>query len=130
MCFKWLDMLGQGATVTDDTKEQWAKNYMIKAEKGHPIGIKSSNLWLNDERVEAEAEAIKPFKNIEDKFFEDYVNGEGIEYMFEPERCVQQMYEVFDNAIQQVIMDKNVDCKAVLEKAQNDFQKNHLDKVV
>lgn len=130
MCFKWLDMLGQGATVTDATKEQWAKNYKIKAEKGHIVGVRGANLWLNDERVKAEMEAMEPYRTVEDKFFEDYVNGEGVEYMFEPERCVQQMYAALDNAIQRVLMDKNADCKSVLEQVQNDFQVNFLDKEV
>ena len=129
-CFKWLDMLGQGATVTDATKEQWAKNYEIKAEKGHVVGIRGANLWLNDERVKAETEAMEPFRTVENKFFDDYINGEGVEYMFEPERCVQQLYAAFDNAIQTVLMDKDADCKTVLEKTQADFQANFLDKEV
>ena len=130
MCFKWLDMLGQGATVTDATKAQWAKNYAIKAEKGHVVGIRGANLWLNEERVKAEMDAMEPYRTVEDKFFADYVSGEGVEYMFEPERCVQQMYAALDNAIQTVLLDKNADCKTVLEQAQADFQANFLDKEI
>lgn len=128
MCFKWLDMLGQGATVTDTTKEQWAKNYQIKAEKGHIVGVRGANLWVNEERVNAEEEAMKPYKTVDSKFFEDYVNGEGVEYMFEPEKCVQQLYTALDSAIQTVLLDANADCKDVLEKTQADFQVNFLDK--
>lgn len=129
-CFKWLEFLGQGATVTDATKEQWAKNYKIKAEKGKIVGIRGANLWLNEERVNAEIEAMEPYRTVENKFFDDYVNGEGVEYMFEPERCVQQMYAALDNAIQIVLTDENADCKTVLEQVQADFQANFLDKEV
>ena len=129
-CFKWLEFLGKGATVTDATKEQWAKNYAIKAEKGHIVGVRGANLWLNDERVSAETEAMEPYRTVDNKFFDDYVKGEGVEYRFEPERCVQQLYAALDNAIQTVLMDKNADCKAVLEKTQADFQVNFLDKEV
>ena len=129
-CFKWLEFLGKGATVTDATKEQWAKNYEIKKDKGHIVGIRGANLWLNDERVNAENAAMEPFRTVENKFFDDYVNGEGVEYMFEPERCVQQLYAALDNAIQTVLMDKNADCKTVLEKTQADFQVNFLDKEI
>ncbi len=130
MCFKWLDMLGQGPNVTDATKEQWAKNYEIKAGKGHIVGVRGANLWINDERVKAEMEAMEPYRTVEDKFFADYVNGEGVEYKFEPERCVQQLYAALDNAIQTVLLDENADCKDVLEKTQADFQVNFLDKEV
>ena len=130
MCFKWLDMLGQGPTVTDETKQQWAKNFEIKAEKGHIVGVRGANLWLNDERVKAEMDAMEPYRTVEDKFFADYVNGEGVEYMFEPERCVQQMYAALDTALQRVLLDKNADCKTVLNQVQADFQKNFLDKEV
>ena len=129
-CFKWLEMTGQGAAVTDATKEQWDKIYSIKHEKNQVVGIRSANLWINDERVKAEEEIMEKYRTVETKFFEDYVNGEGVEYKCEPERCVQQMYAALDIAIQQVLMDKNADCKTVLEKVQADFQVNFLDKEV
>ena len=38
------------------------------------------------------------------------------------------MYAALDTALQQVITDKNADCKTVLENVQKDFQLNYLDK--
>ena len=73
---------------------------------------------------------MEPFRTVENKFFDDYVTGEGVEYMFEPERCVQQLYTALDNAIQTVLMDKDADCETVLKKTQEDFQANYLDKEV
>lgn len=128
MCFKWLEMLGEGASVTDATKEQWAKNNAIKKDKGYVVGVRGANLWINDERTKAEEEAMAPYRTVESKYFDDYVNGEGVEYKFEPERCVQQMYAALDNAIQTVLMNENADCKTVLEGVQADFQANYLDK--
>ena len=127
-CFKWLDFIGQGPTVTDATKEQMRKTNEIKKEKGQIVGVRGENLWLNDERINAEVEAMEEYRTVDSKFFDDYVNGEGVEYMFEPERCVQQLYAALDNAIQTVLLDKNADCKAVLEQTQKDFQANFLDK--
>ena len=48
--------------------------------------------------------------------------------MFEPERCVQQMYSVLSSAIQEVLVNKDADCAEVMKKAQNDFQVTYLDK--
>lgn len=130
MCFKWLDMIGQGPSVDESTKENMAKNYAIKKDKGYIVGVRGSNLWLNEERVKAEEEVMDKYRTVENKFFDDYVNGEGVEYKFEPERCVQQMYSALDNAIQKVLLDKNADCEKVLKEVQADFQANYLDKEV
>lgn len=130
MCFKWLESLGLGPQVTDGTIEEWQKNYEIKAEKGHIIGVSAGNFWINEDRLNAEKKVMEPYRTVEDKYFADYLAGEGVEYMFEPEKCVQQMYSLLDNAIQTVLMDENADCKAVLEKTQSDFQVNYLDKEV
>lgn len=130
LCLKWLDMIGEGPTVTEATKETMAKNNEIKQEKGYIVGVRSANLWLNDERVNAEEEAMAPYRTVDSKFFDDYTNGKGVEYKFEPERCVQQLYVALDNAIQQVLLDENADCATVLKKVQDDFQANFLDKEV
>lgn len=130
LCFKWLEMIGEGATVTDASKETMAKTNAIKQEKGYIVGVRSANLWLNDERVKAEEEAMEPYRTVDSKYFDDYINGEGVEYKFEPERCVQQLYAALDNAIQEVLLDENADCEKVLKKVQDDFQKNFLDKEV
>lgn len=130
LCLKWLDMIGEGPTVSEASKERMATNNEIKQEKGQIVGVRSANLWLNDERVNAEEEAMAPYRTVDSKFFDDYTNGEGVEYKFEPERCVQQLYAALDNAIQQVLLDENADCAAVLKQVQDDFQANFLDKEV
>lgn len=129
-CFDWLEFIGEGATVTAATKEQKEKNYAISKENGRIVGFKGANLWLNDDRIKATEEALEKYRTIDEKMIEDYEKGEDVEYMFEPERCVQQLYEALDNAIQTVLMDKAADCKAVLEKVQADFQVNFLDKEI
>jgi len=128
MCFEWMDMTGQGPTVSDETKEQLKKSYEIKSEKGHIIGIRTANLWMNEDRIKAEQEVMAPYISVDTKFFDDYTEGKGVTYKFEPERCVQQLYAALDTALQEVVLNKDADCKTVLTKVQDDFQKNFLDK--
>lgn len=127
-CFKWLEMLGQGPQLTDDMKQQWEKNYKINHDKGHLVGIPTADIWINEDRVQAENEVIKKYATVDPKFYEDYTTGEGIDYRFEPERCVQQLYAALDTVLQNVLLNKDADCKKVLEAAQKDFQANFLDR--
>lgn len=127
-CFKWLDFLGNGVNVTDEIKQKWEESYKVGQEKGSLVGVKSSSIWKSEERINAELDIQKKYATVESKFFDDYINGEGVEYRFEPEKCVQQLYSVLDSALQEVLTNKDADCAAVLEKAQYDFQHNYLDK--
>ncbi len=129
-CFKWLEMIGKGVSVNDGVKEQWEKTYSIKKEKKRAVGIRTSALWKDEKRVAAETEIMNKYRTVDSKFFDDYVNGDGVEYVFEPERCVQQLYAVLDAAIQEVLLNKDADCGTVLKKAQEDFQINYLDKEI
>ena len=129
-CFKWLEMTGKGVAVNDDVKEQWEKTYSIKKEKKRAVGIRTSALWKDEERVAAETEIMNKYRTVDSKFFDDYVNGEDVTYVFEPERCVQQLYAVLDAAIQEVLLNQDADCETVLKKAQEDFQVNYLDKEI
>lgn len=127
-CFKWLETIGEGPYLTDSMKEQWEKSYKIKNEQKYLLGLAPSDYWIEEERNNAEKELIDKYRTVEQKFFDDYSKEEGVTFKFEPERCVQQMYAGLDTAIQQVLMDKNADCKAILKQVQSDFQKNYLDK--
>lgn len=126
-CFKWLEMLGEGPQYNDDMKAQWEEKYKIKKDKGYLVGMPAADIWTNEDRINAENEVIQKYATVDPKFYENYSTGEGIDYRFEPERCVQQLYSALDNVLQNVLLDENADCKKVLEDAQKDFQANFLD---
>lgn len=127
-CFKWLEFIGQGAKVTDDMKEQWNRDYKIKHEKGYAVGYGVTDLWVDEERIKAEEEIQQKYRTVDESSFADYMSSDGITYRSEPERCAQQLYSAIDACLQQVFSDENADCRAILEKAQKDFQLNYLDK--
>lgn len=127
-CLNWFDMVGKGAEVTDDMKQQWEKSYKIKHDKKQLVGLSPSNYWADQDRINAEYEYIEKYRTVDQKYFDNYSKAEGVTFRFEPPKCVQQMYAALDTALQQVIGDKNADCKKVLESVQKDFQVNYLDK--
>lgn len=127
-CFKWLEFIGNGKTISDEMRDQWRKTYELEASKNHAVGVRTSNIWKDEDRLAEEDKIMQEFANVDVKLYEDYTKGEGITYMFEPERCVQQMYSVLSSAIQEVLVNKDADCAEVMKKAQNDFQVTYLDK--
>lgn len=130
VCFKWLDHIGQSYEATDDAKAQWEKNAKIAHDEKKLVGIQSAATFINEDRIKAKSEINDKYRTVEERMFKDYTDGEGVTYKFEPERCVQQMYAALDTAIQEVLTNKDADCKAVLEKTQKEFQMNYLDKEV
>jgi len=61
------------------------------------------------------------------KSYNDFVENCTAEIQAEEPVCAQELYAILDNCIQQVLIDENADCRALLEKANSDFQKNYLD---
>ena len=127
-CFKWLDFIGQGVNVTDEVKENYEANVKIKNERNYPVGYGIISALKNSKKTDMMNEIEKKYATVDSKNYEDYVKGEGVKYFSEPPRCAQQLYALFDACMQQVLSVKNADCKAILEKAQKDFQVNYLDK--
>lgn len=127
-CLDWFELIGKGSDVTESKKEQWDKAYKIKHDNKQLVGIAPSDYWTDKDRINAEKGYIEKYRTVEQKYFDDYSKAEGITFRFEPPKCVQQMYAALDTALQQVIGDKNADCKKVLESVQKDFQINYLDK--
>lgn len=127
-CFKWLEFLGQGAEVNDVMRKNIEDQAKIKNEKGYPVGWGQIPLWKNPERIKAIEEVEAPYVNVDKADYTEYMAGDGVTYQAEPTMCAQQLYSIIDGCLQEVINNKNADCKAILEKAQNDFQLNYLDK--
>lgn len=127
-CFKWLDFIGQGAKVNDTMKENIEKSAKISSEKNYAVGYGVASVWKDKERIRVESDIADKYATVDKKYFNDYIEGKDVKYKSEPPRCAQQLYSVLDACIQQVLNDKNADCKAILKQAQKDFQLNYLDK--
>ena len=60
------------------------------------------------------------------RLYNEFLDDEDVEVQPEEPVCAQDLYGVLDNCIQSVLSDRNADCRALLKKANSDFQTNFL----
>ena len=64
------------------------------------------------------------------KLYNDFVADLGdCELKAEEPVCAQELYATLDSCIQEVLVNKDADCAALIKKAASDFQSNYLDNV-
>ncbi len=128
---KWFEMFGRSFKLTDESKKSIENKINTSVDKGELIGIKSMQVWKDDaESIKYENELID--KNVNSnpnhvRLYNEFVAASEVECQPEEPVCAQDLYGILDNCIQEVLTDKNADCKAILEKANADFQRNYLD---
>lgn len=128
---KWFEMFGRSFKLTDESKKSIENKINTSIDKGELIGIKSMQVWKDDaESIKFENELIDKNANSNPnhvRLYNEFVAASEVECQPEEPVCAQDLYGILDNCIQEVLTDKNADCKAILEKANADFQRNYLD---
>ena len=131
--FKWLKFIGAtpSDTLTDETKENLRKSTEDeKKEDKTIIGIKDLSVWTDKEATQGyKNQLVDEYRNIDEKQIASYNDKSGIEYQTEEKQCAQDLYSLLDSCIQEVLTNKDADCKTVLEKAASDFQANFLNNI-
>lgn len=125
---KWLDFKGSGPFVTEETLEKSRNTSKIAVEKGEIVMDRDTfPIWNDEESNKAKNEIRKEYCNVDMKNYEDYYEFKAT---LKPEVpvCAQQLYAILDKCIQEVLTNKNADCRALAKQANEEFQKNHLDK--
>ena len=127
----WLEVTGSVAIeYTAETEANQRKSMETTiAENGIVFPQKAMPLWINEERVAAEQKLYDEYTNVDPKHYKEFYAAENIILRPEEPVACQQLYSVLDNAIQEVITNKDADCAELIRIACEDFQKNHLDKL-
>ena len=91
------------------------------------MGRDTFPIWNDEESNKKKNDIRNEYRNIDMKNYEDYYEFKAT---LKPEVpvCAQQLYAILDKCIQEVLTNKNADCKALVKQANEEFQKNHLDK--
>ena len=127
---KWLDFNGYLLTFSEAQIAQSEKNWQMKKQENALVIPKAPfSIWVDSERIEITDGLRAKYANVDIKDFEDYLDLSNVTLKAEEPVCAQELYAVLDKAIQEVINNKDADCKALIERANADFQKNHLDKI-
>lgn len=126
--FDWLEVKGAAKRELDDEAiANLEANYQADLEtKGIVLPLSPLFLWSDSVRMEKEKEINAKYSNVDPKDFETYMDLSDVILKSEEPVACQELYAVLDKCIQEVITNKNADCKAIIEKACNDFQINHL----
>lgn len=131
--FDWMNFVGTGYRFDDTVKENMRKNKQTEAETGKAIGIIGmSVLGGETEKYKYTKELAEEFYNMKPnaaKLYNESLTNPNLQIQPEEPVCAQDLYSVLDNCIQQVLNDKNADCKSIIEKANEDFQINYLNNV-
>ncbi|MBQ7573620.1 MAG: ABC transporter substrate-binding protein [Clostridia bacterium] len=128
-CGKWLDFIGQTATVDADKEERMESDCKKNSDNGYMVGIKSMPIWSTPERNATIERLSEKYCNIDRRFVEDYEKYETITITpEEPVKC-QELYSILDSCIQSVLTNKDADVAQLVHQAASDFQTNYLDKI-
>ena len=128
---KWLETT-YTPEATDEFKKNTETSISNSLEKNELVGIKSMSVWNTD------SDAVKFNNNLIDskananinhvKLYNDFVANLGdCELRPEEPVCAQELYGILDSCIQEVLINKDSDCAALLKNACADFQVNYLD---
>jgi len=127
--FKWYAFTNDPTKYTDDKLQKYEESLKISAEKGAPIfKTELFPVWSNPEIEAKKMEVREKYVNMDEKNFEDFLSMKGIKLRPEEPFCCQQLYAVLDGCIQEILSNKDADIDALVKKANDDFQVNHLDK--
>lgn len=117
--------------LTEDYKLNTTNTINTKIKENQHIGIQGMSIWNND------APSLKWYNDFIAKntnanpnhvrLYNECVADCKIEIQPEEPVCCQELYSVLDGCIQEVLTNKDADVKAVLEKANIEFQTNYLD---
>ncbi len=105
------------------------KGHQTAQAKGMPI-IPTIRPWTNADYLEAANALDEKYINVHLEYYNDFFDTlDGMKRAEEPYYC-QDMYKLLDAAIQNVLSNKGTaNCKSLLDTANNQFQKDFLNKV-
>lgn len=127
---KWLKFSGVSPELNEESINNIRKsNELTLSQGGFILGRDAVDVWVNPEQVEKRREISNEYTNVDIENYNDYFGFEGVEVKTEPAACCQQLYAVLDGVIQEIFTSENADIDALVTKACNDFQANHLDKM-
>ncbi len=122
--FRYLDFIGEGRILNDETKQKMRDNLQVKADKGELIGALPASPYTDDDPKRAyEIELYtKEFLNVDVNHVKLYNDQSNIEWQQEEPVEAQALYAVLDNAVQAVLTDETADCAKLIEEAYLNFQ--------
>lgn len=121
---KFLEIMGKAPVVTEASKAGLVADAEYRVDAGIPV-ISDFPAWVDEDFSAAKAEVIAQYSNVDTRMFQNYfdtVSSEGNLKMEEPQ-MTQEMYAELTKVLQAVCTDENADVQALLDTANDNFQK-------
>lgn len=124
VAFRYLDFIGEGRVLNDETKAKMRENIQAKADKGELIGALPASPYTNDDPKRAYEIQLytEEFLNVDINHVKLYNDQSNIEWQQEEPVEAQALYAVLDNIVQAALTDENADCAKLVEEAFKNFQ--------
>lgn len=133
-CFDWLKIAEKfEPALTEEQQtayvDQMREGIRNRKEQGYVITGASSGIWEIPELNEKLKKLGKEEANVKVEMYEGIRNRDGVTIKPEEPMNCQDLYGILDACIQSVLTEKDADPAALIKKANEDFQRNFLDKI-
>ena len=116
----FLEIMGKSPVVNDTAIAGMKASAADRVANGVPV-IRSFPCWTNKEFLDAEAEVVSEYSNVDAALYETYFN-ESTNVRAEEPGDAQEMYAQLANVLQAVVTDKNCDIKELMKQADENYQ--------
>lgn len=128
--FKWLEIVGQVPVMSEDSMKAMEDTLKQRTTDGLIVFDQVPfKMWVDEKRNDQEETLRKKYMNVDPADYEDYFSFKDVIICPEEPAATQELYTILDSCIQEVLTNENADVAAVVKKAAQDFQNNHLNKL-
>lgn len=119
----YIEVMGKGPSVSEDAIAGMQADAENKSAAGVPV-IPRFPCWTDQAILDAEAKIIEEYGNVDTKMFQPYFDATSSEGLRSEEPgLTQDMYGELTKVLQSVITDKNADVTALMNTANDNYQK-------
>lgn len=121
---KYLEVMGKSPVLTESSQQGLIDDAKFRVENGIPV-IREFPAWIDEEAIEAKLAVVAEYANVDPAMYAPYfdaTSSEGNLKMEEP-MMTQEMYAELTKVMQEVITNESADIQALLDTANENFQK-------
>ena len=127
-CFKWIEYIGGGHELTEQTKKNIEDSYKGQSEQGFLVGVVPFSIWNENSEVQKyKIEMVEKYANVDTSFFDDYEDYNKVTIRAEEPVNCQELYQVLAGCMQEALSGKSkAEIEKIVKEAADNFERNSL----
>ena len=127
-CLKWIQYIGHGPELNEQTKATIESKYKGMVEKGYIVGVTPYPVWSEDTEIQKYIEeTIAANVNVDTSYYTEYMDyTKATAKPEEPINC-RELYTVIGDCMQEALANPNADLSKLVKEAAENFQRNALE---